>query len=78
MENVLQATKFANFSRKDSSMVFDCKELSNSKNTPKGSPVKKRVEVVPRKGEVEQRVLAWFFQKGIKRGDPLNVLDNFK
>jgi hypothetical protein len=77
MDNALGNARFLNFSIKTDVPLVDCK-LSSSNNSPdirrKGM---KREEKEDKMG-LEQRVLWWFCQKGIRRGDPCSHYDHFK
>lgn len=74
MENALRNTKFLNFSRKTDAPVHDCK-LSNENNSPE-IRLKRGASKHPEDYlALEQRVLWWFCQKGIRRGEPCSLLE---
>ena len=77
MENALKNAKFLNFSRKNDAPFVDCK-FSSSNNSPEIRHKHRQNPITSEPSSLEQRVLAWFFENGIRKGDPCILLDSYK
>ena len=70
MDNALQVPRGLNYSKKTEVWIGECKQWS-----PSNSPEKERGD---RPLGIEQRVLSWFHQKGIRRGEPCAIHEQLR
>ena len=78
MDNALKNTRFLNFSRKTDAVYNDCKVNSPNLSPEIGLKFKNQQQPPEENMGVEQRVLWWFCQRGIRRGEPTSLLENYK